>query len=204
MVACSVGPGRDPLVARDLLIGTLVGTAVGLVMGPIRVLLPLALAIPGPPPHAYEPPTSIRAAMAYLLATVVYATVWVLGIVFLLVLTRRVVRREWIAVLVVTLLFTGIYLGAPSPWIVLPLATISVGILVVVTVRFGVLAGIACETVRRTLGYRIYSTDPSSWDFYSGMIAVAAVAALAWWAARTMLAGRPLFGETTEPRLEEA
>ena len=34
------GRWRDPLVGRDLLIGAVVGTALGLILGPIRVLLP--------------------------------------------------------------------------------------------------------------------------------------------------------------------
>ncbi|HEY7573898.1 MAG TPA: hypothetical protein VIB08_01940, partial [Thermoanaerobaculia bacterium] len=64
---------------------------------------------------------------------------------------------------------------------------------------FGVLAAIVTEACRRILGYQIYSSDPSSWTFYAGMIAVAGVLALAWWATRTALAGRPLFG--TSPPL---
>ncbi|MGE5413242.1 MAG: hypothetical protein ACM3NW_03640, partial [Syntrophomonadaceae bacterium] len=72
---------------------------------------------------------------------------------------------------------------------------ISVGILVGVTMRFGVLAGIASETCRRVFGYQIYSSDPSSWAFYPTLIAIGLAVALAWWATKTSLAGRSLFGE---------
>jgi hypothetical protein len=140
-------------------------------------------------------------AVAWILALAVYSAFWVLGIVFFLVLARWVVRRGWLAGLLVTLLYTGSYAGTPSPAITLPLAFISVGILVAVTVRFGVLAGITSETCRHLLGYRIYSSDPSTWNFYAGMIVVVSVAALAWWASRTALAGQPLFGPG---RLDEA
>jgi serine/threonine-protein kinase len=194
------GRWRDPLVARDLLIGALVGTTSGLIMGPLRVLLPLRLGIPGPPPHPFAAPVTLRSGLAWLLAYGVYATFWVLAIVLLLVLARWIVRRGWLAGLIVTLVYTGNYLGAPSPWVTLPLAAISVGILVAVTVRFGVLAAIASETCRFFLGYRIYTSDPSNWAFYAGMIHVVGVLALAFWATRTALAGRPLFGG---PGLEE-
>ena len=188
------GRWSDPLVARDLLIGALVGTTSGLIMGPLRVLLPLRLGIPGPPPHPFAAPVSLRSAVGWLLAYGVFATFWVLAIVLLLVLARWIVRRGWLAGLIVTLVYTGNYLGAPSPWFTLPLAAISVGILVAVTVRFGVLAAIASETCRFFLGYGIYTSDPSNWAFYAGMIPVLGVLALAIWATPTALAGQPLFG----------
>ena len=68
------------------------------------------------------------------------------------------------------------------------------GILVAITVRFGVLAAIVVDTCRRIFGYRIYTHDPSSWHFYAGVMAVVGVLALAYWATRTALAGQPLFG----------
>ena len=188
------GRWRDPLVGRDLLIGAVVGSAAGLIMGPLRILLPLRLGIPGPPPHAFDAPVAFGPAIAWVLGAAVYSAFWVLGIVFLLILARRVVRRGWIAGFIVTLVYTANYLGAPSPAITLPLAAISVAILVGVTVRLGVLAAIASETCRHLVGYTIYSSNPSSWDFYAGMIAVVAVAVLAYMATKTALGGRPLFG----------
>jgi hypothetical protein len=62
-------------------------------------------------------------------------------------------------------------------------------------VRYGVLAAVFAEVSRHVFGYRLYSSDPSSWAFYPTLIAVALVAVLAWWATRTALAGRALFGE---------
>src|SRR5262249_35905253 len=133
-----------------------------------------------------------------ILARSIFSAFWVLGIVFLLVMARWIVRRGWLAALIVILVYTGNYLGAPSPMITLPLAVVSVGILVGVTVRFGVLAGIVSETCRYVFGYHISTSDPSSWDFYAGMIAVAAVAVLAYWAAKSALAGQPLFGPSRD------
>ena len=136
--------------------------------------------------------------VAWLISTGMLSAFWVLGIVFLLILVRGAVRSGWLAGLVVTLFFAAIFLGGSGQAVTLPLAVLSMGILVAVTIRFGVLAAIVAETCRRIFGYYIYSSDPSSWDFYAGMIAVAGVLALAYWATKTALAGRPLFGGAEE------
>ena len=65
------------------------------------------------------------------------------------------VRPGWLAGLIVTLLYAANYLGGSGPAVTIPLALVSVGILVAVTVRFGVLAAIVTETCRRIFGYRI-------------------------------------------------
>ena len=190
------GGWRDPLVGRDALIGAVVGIALGLILGPLRVLLPPRLNLPGPPPHPFDDsaPIGPRQAVAWLISFSLLSAFWVLGIVFLLVLVRMVVRRGWLAGLLVTLMYTANYLGGSGQAVTIPLALISVGILVAVTVRFGLFPAIIAETCRRIFGYRIYGNDPSSWYFYAGMIAVAGVLALAFWATKTALAGRPLFG----------
>jgi serine/threonine-protein kinase len=194
------GRWRDPLVGRDLLIGAAVGTVASLIMGPARVLLPMKLGISGPSPFPLEQSTPVHPgqAVAWLLNPVEYSAFWVLGIVFLLVFVRRAVRYGWLAGFVVTLISASTFLGGSGQAVTLPLALVSTGILVAVTIRFGVLAAITLETCRRVAGYRIYSSDPSSWSFYAGMIAVAAVVALAYWATKTSLAGRPLFGSASE------
>jgi serine/threonine-protein kinase len=191
------GDWRDPLVGRDVLVGAVLGLAMGLIMGPSRVLLPPLLHLNGPPPHPFDAEAPINPArtISWLLSYVLYSQIWVLAIVFLLVLVRWVVRKEWIAAVIVGLLFTGIYIGAPAPEVSLPLAALSVGILVATTVRFGVLAALVAESCRRIYGYRIYTHDPSSWMFYAGAIAVALIAVVVWWATKTALAGRPLFGD---------
>jgi hypothetical protein len=160
------------------------------------VLLPQLLHLPGPPPHPFgqEAPVDPFGAIAWLLGVTLDALIRILALLFFLVLVRRVVRREWIAALVVGIVFLGQYLGSPAPAVTLPLAAVSIGLLVFVTIRLGLLAAFVADCCRRIYGYRIYSNDPSSWMFYAGAIAIGLLAILAWWAARTALAGRPLFG----------
>ena len=73
-------------------------------------------------------------------------------------------------------------------------ALIATAAIVFTTIRFGVLAGVAAHVSMAFIGYGLRSADPSSWVFYDGMIAVALVAALGGWGAKTALAGKPLFG----------
>ncbi len=191
------GSWRDPLVGRDLLIGTAIGTTAGLLLGPLRVLLPALLRVQGRPPHPFDETSANTPALAvaWLISNFVNSILWILAIVFFLVVVRIVVRRGWIAGVVVGLIFTAVYLGDAPAAVILPLAALSVGLLMAVTIRYGVLAAIVAEACRRILGYRIYSLDPSSWLFYAGMLAVAALVALAFWATKSALAGQPLFGD---------
>ncbi len=188
---------RDPLVGRDVLIGAAVGTSAGLILGPGRVLLPPLFHLPAPPPHDFgvDGPASPTLTLAWTLSTLMLSVIWILGIVFFLVLARMVVRKGWLAGVVVTALFVASYLGQAPAAITLPLAALSVGLIVGMTVRFGLLAAVTAEFCRRVCGYRLFTSDPSSWYFYATVIVVVGLVALAYWASRTALAGQPLFGE---------
>jgi hypothetical protein len=191
------GQWRDPLVGRDALIGTVVGTVSGLIVGPARVLLPPMLGLTGVlplMPNEAEP-VNPGAALAWRTSAAVTSVFWILGIVFFLVLLRRFLRIGWLAGLIVTLIFSGPYFerAGASSW-VLPLAVLSVAIVVFTTIRFGVLAAIVAETCARLVTYTFVSGDPSNWSFYATMIGALVIAALAGWGAKTALAGKPLFG----------
>ena len=157
----------------------------------------MRLGVPGYPPHLLTVggPVEVGSFLAWILSDTVYSIVWVLGIVFLLVLVRSVVRLNWLAGAIVTLLYVGNYLSSPSLGLTLPLSALSIGIVVAVVVRYGVLAAVVAEAFRHLFGYRIYSSDPSNWAFYTALIAVAIAMGLAWWGTKTALAGRSLFGE---------
>ena len=101
------GSWRDPLVGRDILIGAAAGTATEPSPGPD----PGSASDEARHPRADAPRLRRRGAgqpgprrgVAHL-DPVEYSTFWVLGIVFLLVLTRALVRSGWLAGVVVTLI----------------------------------------------------------------------------------------------------
>jgi serine/threonine-protein kinase len=190
------GRWRDPLVGRDVLIGAVVGTFAGLLLGPGRVLIPLKLGVPGLLPQGLggDAPISPAATIAWLLSGAVVAVFVVLGIVFLLILVRSVVRAGWLAALIVTLVFSSLYLSPSTRFVVGLLAFLLMAVLVFTTVRFGVLAGVVAHASGTFVLHGPRSGDPSNWAFYAGMIAVALIAGIGGWGANTALAGKPLFG----------
>jgi serine/threonine protein kinase len=190
------GRWRDPLVGRDALIGVVVGTFASLLIKPARVLIPMKLGVPGTLPYGLgeEAPVTLGAAIAWLLSVWIVAIFIVLGIVFFLILVRRFVRVGWLAALIVTLLFSAVYFEPTSGAVTWVPGLLSMVVLVFTIVRFGVLAGVVAEASLGCVVTSLRSGDPSNWIFYTGMITVALIAALAWWATKTALAGRALFG----------
>ncbi len=188
------GPGRAHRSGRG-------HVATGLILGPVRVLLPMRLGIPGPAPHAFAEgaPVNPGLVVAWLISSGVLSAFWVLGIVFLLILARGVVRsrlarRPRRDPLLLGDLPGRLRTGRDASARV-PLHGNSGG-------RRRSASESSPRSSPRPAGAssatRIYSSDPSSWIFYAGMIAVAAVLALAYWATKTALAGRPLFGSAEE------
>ncbi|HEX4440691.1 MAG TPA: serine/threonine-protein kinase, partial [Thermoanaerobaculia bacterium] len=192
------GRWSDPLVGRDLLIGAAVGGASGLIepfgqlfLRRLRADAPLPLSFEGPPPR-------LGTSLAELMSSAVASTFWILGIVLVLVLVRRVLKKGWLAGAVVSVLFALILLGStPMDPLIFVWPLLLVGILVATTVRFGLLAAIVAGFSQRAFSHFVYSAEPSNWTFFASMIPLALVAALAVWATRTALAGKPLFGEAT-------
>jgi hypothetical protein len=155
---------------------------VALVSGPLLRLIP---AWAGSAPTAPRPPlfvASLRDAIAWSASIPVLKLTWALGVVFFLVFVRRLVRVEWLAAVIVTLLFSASYLGLDLP--VLASGLFATGLLVFVTIRCGLLAALTLAIVTDTLRSFVTTTDTSAWYFYLGPIAIAAVLGLALWGFR--------------------
>jgi len=183
------GGWRDPLVGRDLLVGASAGAVIGILMGPIRRFIPGWIGDAPAVPRVTGDPSSVRAGLAWLISTSGFSLAWVLGLVMFLVLIRRVVRQEWIAGIVVALLFSTNYLGTPPLHVTLPVVAVATGVLVVVAIRFGFLAALVCRTCDVLLGGFVTTADPSAWYFYIGAIAMGLILALAVWGLRTSTLG---------------
>ena len=189
------GRWRDPLVGRDALVGAVIGTVAGLIVGPLRLLLLARLGTSAPLPESFSAAVTFRDALAWRVSIGVTAVFWVLGIVFFLVLARWLVRAGWLAGLLVSLLFSAPYVeSSRDRFVGWPLALLAVAIVVFATIRFGVLAGIVAEIFNRAFTYDIYGIDPSNWTSSPALISIVLAVVLAWWATRTALAGRPLIG----------
>ncbi|HWZ84657.1 MAG TPA: hypothetical protein VN032_00555, partial [Thermoanaerobaculia bacterium] len=176
------GRCRDPLVGRDLLIGAAGAALLEVVSDLLVRWIPVWLGSPPPAPRSPFYAVSALAAVAGAFALPVASLVGTLGVVFFLAFARRWVRVEWIAAVIVTILFSLSSLGSSAA--VMVDGTLRVGLLVFVAIRFGLLAALAMDILFKALHYFVMTADPSAWYFYGGPIAIAVVLGLAIWGYR--------------------
>ena len=158
-------------------------------MGPIRRYIPGWFGeLPPTPRGFFGDPSSVRNGLAWLINAPALAIWWILALVMFLVFVRRLVRFQWLAAIIVAVFFSANYLGAPVPRVTLPLAAVTTGLLVVIAIRFGLLAALICRTCEYWLEYWVMTPDPSAWYFYIGAIAIGLVLALALWGLHTTTA----------------
>ena len=191
------GDWRDPLVGRDVLLGGLCGVAGGAVVLLSRAA-PRLLGLPEASPHNIILSRLLgpRQLVAGLLLQDIGLTLSLaLGLLFLLLLLYILLRREWLAVGVLSvglmLLFSAM---GDQLLITLPFGALWAAAAVFVLTRLGLLATTSyllfqCLCVEYPL-----TTDLSAWYAGGTLFALGVAVALALYGFRTSLAGRPLFG----------
>jgi len=135
------GCWRDPLVGRDVLVGTLFGCAWAFSIHLVYAL-PLWLRIPRITPIHIEslPLGTTTQALGYLLAQPANAIVFSLAVTLILVFTRLLLRRKIPAVVVTCLFMATLTLGGENYFVTVPLALLNALLLTTVLVRFSILA----------------------------------------------------------------
>jgi len=192
----------DPLVGRDVLVGTAAGALVGILSYGGANVLPRLMGAPASTPWWFvdlDPLLGPTMSIADILGKTVEAVGIGLGVVLLLLLLRTILRREWLAaaILVVVLSIQSLFFAGGPWWIVFPVAILIRLVPVVLTLRFGVLATIVCMFVAGLLLDTPINGDFSSWKATPTLMAFAAVIVLAIHGVRSATAGRPLLGERT-------
>ena len=128
----------------------------------------------------------------------VFAYTWIfvlysLGIFFLLFLVRLLVRKDWIAALVIVFLGAITNTGGDYPWATFLASAIIWLSIYLVLRRFGLLALVVGLVVQNMLATFPMTTHLSRW-YASGAIAgMLTIIALALFALHSALAGQPLF-----------
>lgn len=189
------GKTVNALVGRDLL----VGFAAGLLIESCAHLASLLYhpSYPGPATLSLVFPvmglTSLRGALAVLSV----GQFWVIGrslvICLLYVASYVVMRRHWLAggiIIVIVAILNLLYGGTPlgTFWVTLYWTA-----LVVLLIRFGLLAVMAAQYAGGTLDAFPVTTDLTQGYASTGLIAVVVILALTVWAFRTSLGGQALF-----------
>ena len=188
------GKIRDPLVGRDVLIGAAYGAVLALFESSDNILLPL---FGGLPPEPGTPSTESLLGFRHVLGSV-FAFTWIyvlyaLGIFFLIFLLRFLVKKDWLAALVIVGLGSITNTGGDYFWVTF-LASMLIWLSIYVVLRrFGVLALVVGLVVQNILIVFPMTSHLGRWyasGGIAGMVTVAAVALLALYFA---LAGQRLF-----------
>lgn len=188
------GHVRDPLVGRDVLIGMLAGvTVMTLVIARFRLsgraapsdTLIRALESLSSTPHFANIAFSNHVAGALQFA---------LGGAFLLLLTRLVVRKTWLAVVLGLIMGIPFVPGGVAPFGWEFILMLAPPLLITITfLRVGLLAQFALLLM--DLLIRVPMTlDPDAWYFGNSLVVLIGFAALATYGFLVSLGGRPAFG----------
>jgi len=189
----------DPMVGRDVLFGCLGGLAMVGFMH-LSVIAPSWFGEPMAPPQTYLRGAVFAGArhVAFRLLVNAYsATQFALVFLFLLLLLRIALRRQWLAmaiwVVIVAAPMRGVHVEAE--WAIgLPRA-----LALLLVLRKGGLLGLACTLyVANILIESPLTLDLSAWYAGLALPAVLVVLALSAYGFRTALAGKPLFGSALD------
>jgi serine/threonine-protein kinase len=193
------GNALDPRVGRDVLLGTLFGLTVVL-LGRLEAHVRPALGLPQMPPQvpAMEALEGTRQ-MLVLVAQLVFGAMFnALWIVFGLVAVNLIVRRLWITAMVMTLFLgltsLGQVLEAPPIWLSALFSLLTVGSIVVITLRFGLLSTAALFFVIFAMAIVPITLDTSRWFFPTGVTLLLLVAALSIYGFYASRGGEPILG----------
>ena len=189
------GCWRDPLVGRDVLIGTLFGCLWAFSIHLVYAL-PLWFHIPRiTPSHIESLPLGTTAqALGYLLGQPANAIVFSLAMTLTLVFTRLLLRRKIPAVAATCLVMTALTLGGENYFVTVPLALLNALLLTAVLLRFSILTYGACILVANLVVNFPMTLDFSRWYAGRSVLALSVVVALAIYGFRCALGKQAAFG----------
>jgi hypothetical protein len=189
------GRFRDPLVGRDVLAGIFIGASMMLVLEAASATsnwVDLAGMTPIPPSPATMP--SAVGAVSSLFLVTSFSPLNGLGFLTILVLSQVLLRRRWLAVGLTALLLVVLNLSGENYAVEIPAAAVWSALFLFAAVRFGVLAFTVALFVYGLLVTAPLTLDLSRWYASRGLFFVALILALAVWAFRVSLGGKPMFG----------
>ena len=193
------GDFRNPMVGRDVLIGSLLGFVHTLAIYSMNFFTGGISKTGFPVPSA--DPASLLGTRTVLATLLSYSVVmWLLmglGFLFLLLLFYVLFRRQWLAAAILWLLILTVEIlafGGPSISLLgLIGAAVIATVLVVAVVRFGLLTTIACQFFFDLSFHYALTPDLSAWQAHTTFIIVPILIAVAIYCFYTSLGGQTLF-----------
>ncbi len=190
------GDIRDPLVGRDLLIAAIYGVWLSIFETSDNFLLPLFGKLPPQPGTlAAGSLNGVRQALGYIPDFTLVFVLYGLFIFFLFFILRLLVRKVWIAALVIVLLGAVTNTGGDYPLADLVFSAIVWASIILVLRKFGLLALVVGLVVQNVLIVFPVTSHFSRWYASAGLTGIIAIAALAVYGFRTAIAGQALFSE---------
>jgi hypothetical protein len=192
------GDFRDPMVGRDVLIGSLLGLTHALTIYSMNFFTAGRNKI-GIPHHNIDP--AVLLGVRPVLATLLNYSVpmWLLsglGFLFLLLLFNILFRRQWLAAAVLWLLILTVemlaFAQSFAPILVIGTVVITT-VLVMAVVRFGLLTTIACQFFFNLSFHYMLTLNLSSWHAHTTFIIIPILITIALYSFYTSLGGQSLF-----------
>ncbi len=189
------GSVYDPVVGRDMLIGTLFGiTGSGLFL-----LVEAAKQRAGAQPPMYPQPYTLAGGYGRIvepLGDIRDGLLIGFAVLLLMFLLRVLLRNQWAAAAASILIFTSIdVLRSSHPGIEGALVPLAYALSLYLLLRYGLLAYVTGITVNGILNDFPITLDWTTWYSREGMFAMGLVLAVAIYGFRASLGGRPLFQE---------
>jgi hypothetical protein len=188
------GQWRDPLVGRDILIGTCYGVLFTLFEMSDNLLLPVFGKLP-PMPNGIDSHSllGVRWALGGLLFYILAFLLYSLLIFFFLFLLRLVFKRDWIGAIILVLIAAGTNSSGEYPVFTYLYFVIIWFSIVLVLKKVGLLALIVGLVVQNVLIVFPMTSHLSRWYASAGLTGILVISALLAYGFLTGLAGRPLF-----------
>ena len=190
------GKFRDPVVARDVLLGTLFGVA----SATLEQLQPFVEAWLGKAPQRPLGLTTaytlegLKGSIATVLhqASASFSDALVIFLLFFVL--RLVFRRNWLAALVMSLLFSIPSLGAQNPLIDALFTAPFFWVYLYILYRFGLVALTVLFFVGQLADNMPLASPLSAWYTEGGLVAMVTILAVAFYGFYVSRAGKPVFG----------
>lgn len=191
------GQWRDPVVARDILIGVLAGIFWVVIADGSRLFTITWLnKYPLPPITAldYIELNGLRFTIADILINIVTFVFGALAFFMVFFLIRRLIRHDFLAAVVMLALIAGLALLGENPYFHFGLNALLFGMAIFVLTRFGLLPLVIMLVLDNTLRVYPLTTHITEWyaepTIFMGLLILAATV----YSFYTATAGRPLLG----------
>ena len=190
------GQFRDPLVGSDVLMGVALGVAGSCLLDTLQHFAEgwFGRLPPRPIMTSLEPLLGARGMIAQLLESFPIDLGLTLGVFFLFVLLRLLLRKDWAAAAALVLIFTASH-ALFGQYLLVDAVVNAVfwGITIFILMRYGLFCLMVLFTTLDVLHYFVNSIQLSHWYAAPTILGVLFVLALAFYGFRVSLAGRPVF-----------